>query len=218
MKKMSKRPRTRRQKALMTAAAILPLLLLWGLLNRYGLTLDSAIRGSEDIEGIDRTRLVRELGSQWSGESKGTFTLSAGDGVLLLSRAEFSLTRGWQDRGSTVLDCSTGEPVKAGLWGIAPGREEEGNLWAYGRVDDARVERLTISARDEKGGIPEGGEFILERKDFFAWPEYACFTASIPWSGQWMEAPPQYWLTAYDAAGAIVYENLVAACEYSYIN
>ena len=201
--KLVKKPWSRRKRALFR---ILLLILLAGLLfltKDFAFTRDHVLREVEERLGCGPTEVIRELGELPIGDRGWEMFLAANDNTLILSGRAFHLGSGWQYYGSSVVDCSLGEPVAAGTCQmdvLENGLYREGDhkqtmVWFYGRVDDPEIQEVEVSLTKYLGGEPDIVEEIWE--------------TVIP-RGEWLRAGGRYYFAvSWQTEGAYQGDELI---------
>ena len=165
--KLVKKPWNRRKRALFR---ILLLILLAGLLlltKDFAFTRDHVLREVEERLGCGPTEVIRELGELPIGDRGWEMFLAANDNTLILSGRAFHLGSGWQYYGSSVVDCSLGEPVAAGTCEMdvlerdayREGDHKQTMVWFYGRVDDPDIQEVEVGLVKYE---PDGTDVVEE--------------------------------------------------------
>ena len=143
MKKQNqKRILTRRQSALRAAAITLAAMVFVVHVMHIGLLFPvQAVWQLEERAGVEYTRVVKRSHTPEIQKTNIAF-LSENDEATLFSSCYLTIY-GWMPNFGVALDCTTGEPLYAGVNYMS--RDENRAWYFFGRVDDPAIQRVEIS-------------------------------------------------------------------------
>ena len=143
MKKQNqKRILTRRQSALRAAAITLAAMVFVVHVMHIGLLFPvQAVWQLEERAGVEHTRVVKRSHTPEIQKTNIAF-LSENDEATLFSSCYLTIY-GWMANFHVALDCTTGEPLYAGVNYMS--RDENRAWYFFGRVDDPAIQRVEIS-------------------------------------------------------------------------
>lgn len=142
-----KRILTRRRSALRAAAVTLAAMVFVFHVMHIGLLFPvQAVWMLEERSGVEHTRVVKRSHTPEIQETNIAF-LSENDEATLFSSCYLTIY-GWMPNFGTALDCTTGEPLYAGVNYMS--RDDNRAWYFFGRVDDPAIQRVEISLCSEE--------------------------------------------------------------------
>ena len=146
-KQKQKRILTRRQSALRAAAVTLAIMVFVVHVMHIGLLFPvQAVWQLEERAGVEHTRVVKRSHTPEIQKTNIAF-LSENDEATLFSSCYLTIY-GWMPNFGVALDCTTGEPLYAGVNYMS--RDENRAWYFFGRVDDPAIQRVEISLCSEE--------------------------------------------------------------------
>ena len=141
-KQKQKRILTRRQSALRAAVITLAVMVFVVHVMHIGLLFPvQAVWQLEERAGVEHTRVVKRSHTPEIQKTNIAF-LSENDEATLFSSCYLTIY-GWMSNFGVALDCTTGEPLYAGVNYMS--RDENRAWYFFGRVDDPAIQRVEIS-------------------------------------------------------------------------
>ena len=146
-KQKQKRILTRRQSALRAAVITLAIMVFVVHVMHIGLLFPvQAVWQLEERAGVEHTRVVKRSPTPEIQKTNIAF-LSENDEATLFSSCYLTIY-GWMSNFGVALDCTTGEPLYAGVNYMS--RDENRAWYFFGRVDDPAIQRVEISLCSEE--------------------------------------------------------------------
>ena len=205
MKKQNqKRILTRRQSALRAAAITLAAMVFVVHVMHIGLLFPvQAVWQLEERAGVEYTRVVKRSHTPEIQKTNIAF-LSENDEATLFSSCYLTIY-GWMPNFGVALDCTTGEPLYAGVNYMS--RDENRAWYFFGRVDDPAIQRVEISLCSEdydSNGYPIVGEEVHRMAGIPLEEQSGRRYFLVKYTGEWnheIRSSPRPIVIGYDGEG-----------------